>query len=160
MLHLTSLILIPWHLNCLCWIRVNLLWLNYPPWIDSSWLTLVWFDHTELELPYFFYKYVFDILGWGSFSWLFFMVVDYGCSYLWWWEIGKPWMLWYLNELYSWNTMILYGFCVNPRKLWCSSFVSTTWLYPRPAHKSWWWMAISRYPRGSRLPLHLVVGGR
>ena len=48
--------------------------------IDSSWLTMVLFLPIELELPYLFYKYMFDILGWevvfhGSFGWLLIMVV-------------------------------------------------------------------------------------
>ena len=73
----------PWSSNCLGWIRVNLLWLNYPPWIDSSWITLVWFDPIELELPSLVYKSMFDILRLGgSCRWFFWMVVDYGCSYL------------------------------------------------------------------------------
>ena len=67
------------NLNCLGWIRVNLMWLNYCPWIDSSWLTLVLFDPIELELPSLVYKSMFDILGLVRavrfFGWLLIMVV-------------------------------------------------------------------------------------
>ena len=66
-------------LNCLGWIRVNLLWLNYHPWIDSSWITLVWFDPIELDLPSLVHTSMFNILGLGvfdgSFEWFFIMVV-------------------------------------------------------------------------------------
>ena len=149
----------PWNSNCLGRIRVNLLWLNYPPWIDPWWITLVWFDRSELELPSLVYKSMFDILFLGCFfSWFFYMVIDYVCSYLWCWELGKPWMIYYVNELCDWRIVILYGVCNKIRKIWCISSISTTWIFPWPTHNSWWWMMISRWPRGSGLPLHLVVG--
>ena len=52
-----------------------------PHWIESSCLTMVLFLPIELELPYLFYKYMFDILGWevvshGSFGWLLITVVN------------------------------------------------------------------------------------
>ena len=64
----------------------------------------------------------------------------------------------YVNEICSWSTVIFYGICGNPRKHWCSYSISTTWIFPRPANKSLWWMEMSWWPRGYRLPLHLVVG--
>ena len=48
-----------------------------PHWIDSSWLTSVWFDPIKLKLPYLVYKAMFDIIGMGL---LFFMVLLDGCS--------------------------------------------------------------------------------
>ena len=95
---------------------------------------------------------------WGCFSWFFWMVVDYGCSKFLRWDLVKPWMLYYVNGIYAWNIVILYGVCHNPIILGCSSLVSTTWLYHRPVHKSSWWMVISQGTRGSRLPLQLVLG--
>ena len=82
----------PWNLNCLVWTRVNLLWLSYPHWIDSSWVALVLFNPLKLELPYSVYKSMIDILRLGY--WWFFLdgwlwLVILGCSYLWFWELGK-----------------------------------------------------------------------
>ena len=108
----------PWSLSYLGWIRINLLWLNYPPWIDSSWLTLVWFDPIELELPYLVYKSMFDILGLGvvfhgSFGWLLIMVVHtFDGESLGNHECSAMWMNFVLEAL--WPCMV---FTVSPKNL-------------------------------------------
>ena len=119
---------------------------------------MVLFWTIELELPSLVYKSMFDILGLG----LLFMVLLDGC---WLWlfihlmvRALETMNALYVNEICTWSTVILYGVCSNPRKPWHSSSLSTTWLCPRPTHKSCWWMAIPWGPMGSGLPFHLVVG--
>ena len=100
-------------------------------------------------------------LVWGYyFSWFFWMVVDYHCSYLWHWELRKPWMLctwmnFVLEEL--WSCMV---FAVILEYSSVVLLFPLLGFFPRPAHKSLWWMEISWWPRGSGLPLHMLWGGR
>ena len=75
----------------LVWVGLELTscgWIT-PLLIDSSWLTLVWFESIELELLSLVYISMFDLLGLGGCWRFFWMVFYYGCSYLWWWELGK-----------------------------------------------------------------------